>query len=1056
METTSVVGYRVSPQQARLWALHEQGVSCVARCTIWIHGAIGTPAIRGAVELAVCRHEILRTTFRVHPRTGEPLQIVDDSPRVSWRVLERERAAPDVGEWSPAELARGPLVACTLVRHSPDNVELRVQMPALCADAETLKRLAADVLRASAGRILEEAPRQFADIAEWQNAMAESTEVAVATEYWRRVNTSAVGELRLPLEIPAPVQPPSGPASISRDLPRIGDAELLQACVHALVFRLTGRSEVVVGTVIDGRTFEELHGVCGPLSRVLPIQSHPRSVQPFADLVADIRRQTGEAREFQDGFLWDQTPGGRQAAERFAPVCFGFADCSTPDAIGDVSAAVTRLVVHPDRFKLGFFFTGMPEGLHLEVCYDPACFRSEDVETLTSELETLMEHAAAEPTARLGDLRLLSDSQERRILSALDRRSSAPLGFNRVDRLFEAQAARTPHSVAIMWHDETVTYGELDARANQVAHVLLRMGVKPDDLVAISLDRSPDMLVCLLGVLKAGGAYVPIDPSDPTARLDLIARDVQPKVWMTAQAHRHRLPAEGAAIACIDADREMFDRASSRRPTTKTSADQLAYVIYTSGTTGRPKGTMVTHAGLANYLQWSAGAYRIAEGDGSVVHSPLGFDLTVTSLLTPLVAGQAVILTPDDPGVQSLVHALRTGPDLSLVKITPSHLDALATELAGSESVHVRTIVVGGEALNAHVLGWWRGHAPRARIVNEYGPTETVVGCCVYEIAPDEVVPPLVPIGRPIANTDLYVLDRRMRPVPLGVAGELYIGGAGLARGYLNRPDLTADRFVPHPFASTPGQRLYRTGDGVRLRPDGQLEFLGRFDGQIKVRGYRIEPSEVESAILEHPQVHDAAVAVIGEGGDARLVAFIVMRNAAAVPARELRQFVAARLPGHMVPSAFVRVDTMPVGPNGKLDRAGLQQLPAANAAIRGQYVAPRSPVEESLARIWEEVLGIARVGAHDDFFELGGHSLAGMKVVARVRDRFQVELPLTSLFEAPTLAELAVVIVQRQARRADGDAFSRLLAEVEALPEDAVKSALVDTSAATERARID
>jgi amino acid adenylation domain-containing protein len=479
------------------------------------------------------------------------------------------------------------------------------------------------------------------------------------------------------------------------------------------------------------------------------------------------------------------------------------------------------------------------------------------------------------------------------------------------------------------------------------------------------------------------------------------------------------LPPHGARVVRLDADAEAFADESALNVAAEVSGENLAYIIYTSGSTGQPKGAAIPHGGLVNYLDWCRRAYDVKGGEGAPVHSPLGFDLTVTSLFAPLLSGRRVVLVPEESGVEGLGEALRASGGFSLVKITPPHLEVLNYLLPAAEAAgRTGALVIGGEALKAEALGFWRKHAPETRLINEYGPTETVVGCCVYEVEPGEVIGGIVPIGRPIANTRLYVLDARFEPVPTGVAGELYIGGSGLARGYLNRPDLTAERFLPDPFGDVAGARLYRSGDLARYAPDGNLEFIGRVDQQVKVRGFRIELGEIEAALSAHAGVREAAVIVREDTPDEkRLTAYVVAEPGDATTAADLRTHLAERLPEYMIPSAFVMLERLPLTSNGKVDRRRLPEPDHARPELERAFVAPRNETEEALTKIWSEVLGVERVGVNDNFFELGGHSLLATQVVSRVRNTLKVDLPLRSLFfEAPTVALLAQMVEQRRA----------------------------------------
>ncbi|WP_220634943.1 non-ribosomal peptide synthetase [Georgfuchsia toluolica] len=604
-----------------------------------------------------------------------------------------------------------------------------------------------------------------------------------------------------------------------------------------------------------------------------------------------------------------------------------------------------------------------------------------------------------------------SDTVLSRAVEAAD--TTLPMPNVCVHELFEQQVARTPDAVAVVFGERQLSYRQLNERANQVAHYLRRRGVGPEVLVGVCLERSPEMVVGLLGVLKSGAAYVPLDPTYPPERLDFMARDAGLRLLLTERKSRHLFAESGAEAVCLDTDWQAIALESATNPVTTASPDNLAYVIYTSGSTGQPKGAMILHGGLVNYLCWAIGAYGLEEGASVPVHSSISFDLTVTSLYPPLLVGGHVELLPEEVGAQNLLAALRRRKNRGLVKITPAHLELLGQQLAPHEVAQMsNAFVIGGENLLAENLRLWRQHAPATRLINEYGPTETVVGCCVYEVQPEDPHSGSVPIGRPIANTCLYVLDADLQPVLPGVAGELYIGGAGVARGYLNRPQLTAEKFLADPFSGVVDARLYKTGDLARYRPDGILEYLGRIDSQVKIRGYRIELGEIEVNLAAHPGVQSCAVvAREDEPGNRQLVAYVVPGKEAPPTAAAVKDFLKQRLPDYMVPAQCVFLDAFPLTRNGKIDRNALPAVTYADVAVAARFIAPRTELERELAAIWMKLLNLEHIDIHDDFFDLGGQSLMAIKIVSRIREVFAVDLPLRNLFEHPTVAGLAEVI---------------------------------------------
>ena len=493
-----------------------------------------------------------------------------------------------------------------------------------------------------------------------------------------------------------------------------------------------------------------------------------------------------------------------------------------------------------------------------------------------------------------------------------------------VHQLFEKQVERSPEAIAVVSKDRQFTYAELNARANQLARFLKRFGVGPDSLVGLCVERSPEMIVGILGILKAGAGYVPLDPTYPVERLSFMIQDANIFVLLTQSHLLDKLPQHSGPRLSLDTDWDVIAKERKENPIGRATPENLAYVIFTSGSTGQPKGVMVPHRGLVNYLSWCTEAYEVAKGCGAPVHSSISFDLTITSLFSPLMVGRSVFLVPD--GIEHLVEALLARDNYSLVKITPGHLRALA-ELMPADQVagRVRALIIGGEALNMESLEFWRTNASSTRLINEYGPTEIVVGCSVYEVKPLDPAFGAVPIGRPVGNTQLYVLDERLEPVEQGVTGELYVGGDGVALGYLNHRELTDERFIPDPTNRNGHSRLYRTGDLARFNSDGILEYLGRTDNQVKVKGYRIELGEVETILNQHPGVRECVVLAPEDlRGDKRLVAYVVSGHRYPEEVDDLRKFMKARVPEYMVPSAFVRMEALPLTTNGKLDRTAL------------------------------------------------------------------------------------------------------------------------------------
>jgi len=570
--------------------------------------------------------------------------------------------------------------------------------------------------------------------------------------------------------------------------------------------------------------------------------------------------------------------------------------------------------------------------------------------------------------------------------------------------LFSEQARLTPEAIAVSHGNARMTYADLDRRANQVAHHLQTLGIGPDDIVALHLHRSPELIMGLIGILKAGGAYLPLDPSHPEERISTICADAGVRVVVTQASFADRHVARHLAVVALDRDWPAVSQAPTTAPSSAVGGGNLAYVIYTSGSTGRPKGVMLEHSSVANYVAWASDAYRIETGSGAIVNTSVAFDATVTSLIVPLLSGRSVELLPEgEEELPALGRALCDRGGYSLLKLTPAQLDGLqkiSPEAVRSGAAHA--IVVGGEALSAASVEAWRMTAPDVRIFNEYGPTETVVGCSVYEIDVSTARSGFIPIGKAMSQATLHVLDENQQTVPPGGIGELYIGGPGVARGYLRQPSLTAERFVPDPNGR--GGRLYRSGDLVRCLEDGNLEFVGRIDHQVKLRGFRVELGEIEAVLLDFPGVRQAVVTAPKDAaGEQNLVAYLVPENASALSTADLKAHALRTLPAYMVPSIFVVVNDMPLTSNGKVDRKALL-VPT----FKGEHAAPVTELEQALAAIWQEVLQRDLVGVNDDFFALGGHSLRAMRILAKIQRTFSVKISVQAFFDMPTVGMLA------------------------------------------------
>jgi amino acid adenylation domain-containing protein len=1024
MQSVRSEGFRLSPQQRRAWLLAQSSSAYRSGCAVSLAGSLDVPRLRRALEEVVVRHDILRTTFQRAPGVKIPIQVVHPTLAPSWRELDLISAAePEarVDEVFAEELAAahlfetGPLLRASLLRTATDRHVLILDLPPLCADGKGLRRLLAELTQLYAGAEgLASADDlvQYVQFSEWQHELQESEEGAEGRGYW-----SMRADLEAPVELGlerwqfgnAPFAPAVRPLDLSPQLTaeldgaaaslEVSTSDLLLAAWMTLLGRLSERSTLAVDTAFDGRSYDELRGAVGPFQKSIPVDCRLVAMSPFAELAARVSGAVREAAVWQDTFAASDGDG-RSA------VAFEYEEWPTATTAAGVTFAVRRWSVCGDPFKLKLLASRGAERLIVELHYDTARLAASDVDRLALKMEKLLAGVAADPQTALVGLDLLSDTERDELLVRFNATARDYPRDRCLHELFAEQAVRTPDAVAAAIDREYLTYRDLAARASRLALTLRRAGVGPDQLVGVCLDRSLDLVVSLLAILEAGGAYLPIDPLYPPERLAFMLEDADVQVMLTQRRFLSGLPAAKARFLCVDDEIEEFADVSPA-PAAAAGPDNLAYVIYTSGSTGRPKGVMVPHRGVVNYLTWCIAAYGLDEGGSAPIHSPVGFDLTVTSLFGPLLSGGRVVLIPEERGIEGLGGELATNGDFSLIKLTPSFLEVM-NQLLTREQMggRARVLILGGEALSGHSLAPWRAGSPETRLINEYGPTETVVGCSAFEVRTGDELLGAVPIGRPIANTRIYLLDAEFRPVPSGVAGHLHVGGDGLARGYLHRPDLTAEKFIPAPWGGEPGARLYRTGDLARFRSDGELEFLGRIDQQVKVRGYRIELGEVEAALKLHPGVRDTAVVASGDAtGERRLVAYVVA-DEGLTGGSELRAFLKEKLPEYMVPSAFVSLPAIPLTPNGKVDRSALPNLDPNRPELRAPYAAPRTPVEEILAAIWPKVLGVEQIGIDDNFFALGGDSIRSVRAVALAKER-GIECSVEQLLQFQTIREL-------------------------------------------------
>lgn len=1054
---------RLSFAQERLWFLDQINPGDVLANLsggVRITGALNTAALKQALQGVVARHEVLRTTFAKnehHAGTdGQPMQLIADTGSFDLTIIdlsqtpkadreEKARAVARGEAQHPFDLTLGPLLRPVLVRLDDFDHLLLLNTHRIVADESSIDIFFGELWECYRAAVhkerpgLADLPVQFADYADWQRQWLQDEAVKEQLDYWKTTLAGAPSVMEVPTDRPRPSMLTGNGALVStvldRDLThklelfaKDANASLLTVMLAAfqlLLSRYSGQDQVVVGCRTANRGAEGTEKLIGPIANVLALRTDLQSHCTFRELVALVNTTILGAQAHQN------VPFEELVHELNVERSLSHAPLF--QVMIELRHTAPRQSVEPGLLVEEFRFDAgiAPVDLTLELLdegtdltcqlnYNTDLFDPQTAARMLKHFGVLLQSIVANPAQKTGDLPLLMEEERCRLLTEWNN-TQAPYPCDQsFQQLFEMQAEREPAAVAVLFADQQISYGELNKRANQLAGYLKKRGVGPEVIVGIFLPRSIDMVVALLGVLKAGGAYLPLDLGYPAERLAFMLQDAGVSILLTQSAWEATCSACCEEVICLDQDWEIISHESQQNPRAASNADNLVYVIYTSGSTGKPKGVMVTQNGLMNYLSWCTKAYAIDEGSGSLVHSPLSFDLTVTSLLAPLSCGQRVTLLPEDPGIDGLSETISKSADYSLLKITPAHLEALAYVLRPEQTASsARALIVGGEALLAESIAFWREAAPAIRIINEYGPTETVVGCCVHEVSANDPLSGPVSIGRPIANTEIYLLDPRLEPVPIGVPGEIYIGGAGVARGYLNRPELTAEKFLPNRFSSAAGSRLYRTGDRARYLRDGRIQFIGRIDDQVKIRGYRVELEEIETRLAQHPDVRDCAISVSAQGGRGKeIVAYLVLETEKQTTTDELRNFLRTQLPEYMIPAAFIVLDALPLTRNGKIDRRALPQLDQSRSQSQAIYVAPRDHLEKQLANVWQKVLAVEEVGIRDNFFDLGGHSLLAARLFAQIENRFGTKLPLATLFQAPTIERLVQVLHETESSR--------------------------------------
>ena len=1086
-ETTA--GFRLSPQQDRLWT--QAGAEVVAfraQCAVRIAGPLDVERLRAALMSLVARYEILRTVFPHQAGMKVPFQVIldadvalldaslalgsadskgDANSALSWRAISLATHTNGTGPLAihsvdellesesaaPLDLERGPVLHAVLGNISDQKNVLVLTLPSGCGDAGSLANLVQQLQRAyAAGRNEPDAQEevlQYADVVEWQYELLESEDTKAGRDFWREhirgIDLNTAVSVSLPLETAVAGAPFALAThaieidgSVAAKIAALGGicgapvSDIVLAAWQCLLVRATGRSEITLACSADGRKHEELQSALGLFVRSLPVNVEIAPGASFADIVRQAGAAFKEARKWEEAFSWSGIAKIAATPETFAlPFAYEHISLPGPLEMGGLQWAVESVRAVWERFGLKLVCLERDGRLRLEFQFNNTRFAAEDVARWAEHFRVLLTAAAAAPETSISKLPLLSVAQRRQVLADWNPTAGdfPALCFH---SLFERQAERTPSRTALVSNGVSLTYAELNAQANQLAHHLRSLGVGPDSRVGLCLERSASLIVGLLAILKAGGAYVPLQSDHPKARL---AQQLEGAIALLTEEHLlDSMPAFSGHVLALDRDTLRWAAQAASNPALNTAPSNLAYVIFTSGSTGVPKGVGIEHRNLVNYTAALCSQLKLdsfPDGLRFATVSALNADLGNTCIFPALASGGALHVIPYETATDARRFAdYFTQHAIDVLKIVPSHLQALLASGEAAQILPRKYLITGGETLTRplveKILSLRAGASSACQLINHYGPTETTVGSLTLHLQDydwQHSRAASIPIGRPIANTRVYVLDAEMTPAPIGVAGELYIAGAGVTRGYLGQPERTAERFLKDSFAANSSARMYRTGDLARWLPEGVIEFLGRADDQVKVRGFRIELGEVEASLLQHPNVQQAVVLARQDeangtingadrnAGEKRLVAYVVPKTGFPLSVDDLRSHLKTLLPDYMAPSAVVLLEKLPLTSNGKVDR---QKLPAPEmVAAAKPFVEPSTATEVALAAIWAEVLRKDKISADDNFFDLGGHSLLATQVISRIRRVLDVDLPLRTMFETPTVAGVAARIDQ-------------------------------------------
>ena len=1017
--------------------------------TYRISGDLNTDALEKAINKVIERHETLRTSF--HSENGVPYVVIEPELKFDLNIVEltglngveRENRIKEIikeENSKPVPLEKPPLFRAKLLKLSESEYVIVLVIHHIISDDWSTKVLMQEIsiiyesIVKNVEYPLPELKIQYVDYAAWQKEWLSGKVLEEQINYWKNTLSDIPPVLDLPTDRPRPaVQTFNGsylsfelPGEIGELISKISKEEgvtsfmILLAAFDTLLSKYSGQEDIIVGTPVANRTQDEVENLIGFFVNTLVLRTDLSGNPTFRDLLKRVRETSLGAYAHQD-LPFEQVvdlvqPERSLSHSPIFQVMFTLQN--TPKRERSLSSGITisSVAAHSgtSKFDLTMFMVG--EGKHYggALEFNTDLFDESTIASMIDRFKKILFEMLSHPDKKIGDVSLMSEDESKNLIALLNSTEEINQPVNTFVDEFYKTASKFAKEKAVVINNNEFTYGQLNKDSNRLARYLQSLGVKQDSLVGVYMNRSYEMIVSLIGIMKAGGAYLPLEPQYPPERIKYMIEDSACQIVLTTPELSNKINNISSKIIEINNLFYNFEQFDDTDLNIKIMPENLVYVIYTSGSTGKPKGTLLTHRGLANYLNWCLHAYPVDKGIGSVVHSTFAFDATVTALYPVLLTGKAIYLVDNENELDGLKEILTKHKKFSLVKITPAHLEVLANLLEPPEAKHVTaSFIIGGENLTTEQIKFWQRNAGDTLLFNEYGPTETVVGCVVYE-ASGYKGKGSVPIGKVIPGATIYVLDKFLNPVPEGIPGELYIGGVGVARAYLDKPDLTAEKFIPDPFSSRDGQRMYKTGDLVKILPGGNLEFIGRIDDQVKVRGYRIELGEIEEAIRNLSMVSEAVVVLKANGKGEEILAAYVVPNSGLSKEKliqDIKNSLGKVLPEYMIPPAVVVLDELPLTVNGKIDRKKLPDVEFNRNDVKTEFVEAKTKEEKTLVGIWKELLGIENIGIKDNFFDLGGHSLIVTQMISRIREEFGIELPVRKIFENPTIENLSFAI---------------------------------------------